>query len=128
MSRLLKLFELTNFNIYKDFDPVIKFTDRVVQVSIEIDVEMDEEYTQIYGTNIYTFDKVYTLSIPEGYRFCKAIKDLPPSARDDLNSTIKSLINSLADLYRSNKINDVRVNIMDSSCDLTIGPAKYLGS
>lgn len=128
MSRLLKLFELTNFNFYKDFDPVIKFTDRLVQVSIEIDVEMDEEYTQIYGTNIYTFDKVYTLSIPEGYRFCRTIKDLPPSARDDLNSTIKSLINSLADLYRSNKINDVRVNIMDSSCDLTIGPAKYLGS
>ena len=128
MSRLLKLFELTNFNIYQDSDPVTKFTDRLVQVSIEIDVEMDEEYTQIYGTNIYTFDKVYTLSIPEGYRFCRTIKDLPPSARDDLNSTIKSLINSLADLYRSNKINDVRVNIMDSSCDLTIGPAKYLGS
>ena len=128
MSHLLKLFELTNFNIYQDSDPVTKFTDRLVQVSIEIDVEMDEEYTQIYGTNIYTFDKVYTLSIPEGYRFCRTIKDLPPSARDDLNSTIKSLINSLADLYRSNKINDVRVNIMDSSCDLTIGPAKYLGS
>lgn len=128
MSRLLKLFELTNFNFYKDFDPVIKFTDRLVQVSIEIDVEMDEEYTQIYGTNIYTFDKVYTLSIPEGYRFCRTIKDLPPSARDDLNSTIKSLINSLADLYRSNKINDVRIILMDSNCDLTIGPAKYLGS
>ena len=128
MSRLLKLFELTNFNIYQDSDPVTKFTDRLIQVSIEIDVEMNEEYTQMYGTNIYTYDNVYPLSIPEGYKFCKTVKDLPPSARDDLNTTIKTLINGLINHYKAIKINDVRITLMDSNCDLTIGPAKYLGS
>ena len=125
---LLRLLELTNFDFNKSSDSVTKFTDRYVQASISIDIEMNEDYSQAYGTNIYTFDKIYSLSIPDGYRFCKTIKDLPLSARNDLNDTVKILINSLADFYGASKIKDVRVSIMDSSCDLTIGPAKYMGS